>query len=61
MALIAVAGFWPSYLGPLFTGAFEHASVIHLHAAVYAGWLALFITQTSLVSGSRAVLHRRGV
>ncbi len=59
MALIAVAGFWPSYFGPLFAGTSEHAPVIHLHAVVYAGWLVLFITQASLVSNNRAVLHRR--
>jgi len=59
MALIAVVGFWPSYLGPLLAGTSEHAPVIHLHAAVYAGWLVLFITQVNLVSNSQMVLHRR--
>jgi hypothetical protein len=62
---LAVAGFWPSYFGPLLTGtgAFRalplpHGmSVIHVHAAVYMGWLVLVIAQGYLAATRRTALH----
>ena len=44
--VIAAVGFWPTYFGPLVAGAADKTPIIHLHAAVYVGWLALFVTQT---------------
>jgi hypothetical protein len=38
--------------GPLTT-------LVHLHAALFTGWVALFIVQTALVASHRVGLHRR--
>jgi hypothetical protein len=36
-----------------------HPWIIHVHAAVYVGWLALLITQSVLAARGRIALHRR--
>ena len=56
-ALIAFVGFWPSYFGPALVGTFEHPAIIHIHAAVYVGWLALFISQAWFAATGRLALH----
>jgi hypothetical protein len=33
--------------------------LVHIHGAVFSGWIALLITQTSLVAAGRVDLHRR--
>jgi hypothetical protein len=58
MALIALVGFWPSYFGPLVRLSVERSAVIHFHALVYVGWLALFITQAALAATGRMAAHR---
>ena len=58
MAVIALVGFWPSYFGPLARLAAERSIVIHFHAAVYVGWLALFMTQAVLAATGRIRRHR---
>jgi hypothetical protein len=55
--LIAFTGFWPSYFGPLFAGTVDKPSFIHLHAAVYVGWLALFTAQIAFAATRRMALH----
>ena len=55
--LIAVVGFWPTYFGPLVAGAVDKTAIIHFHAAVYVGWLALFVTQTVLAATGRVAAH----
>jgi hypothetical protein len=58
IAAIAFVGFWASYFGPLLlTGSVEAPLIIHLHAAVYVGWLALFITQSVLAATGRTAAH----
>ena len=61
LALLAVAiaalGFWPSYFGPLVGGTADKTAIVHLHAAVYVGWLALFVTQTVLAATGRIAAH----
>ena len=61
LALLAIAiaavGFWPSYFGPLLAGGVEKPSFIHLHAAVYVGWLALFLSQATLAATGRTASH----
>ncbi len=61
LALLAVAiaavGFWPTYFGPLAAGAADKTPIVHLHAAVYVGWLAIFITQTVLAATGRIAAH----
>lgn len=58
-AVIALVGFWPSYFGPLLARTVDKPVILHLHAAVYVGWLALFITQTALAATGRVAAHIR--
>ena len=57
--VIAAIGFWPSYFGPFVAGTIVKTPIIHLHAAVYVGWLALFVTQTVLAATGRIAAHRK--
>ena len=61
LALLAIAivfaGFWRTYFGPLFAGAVDAPAIIHFHAAIYVGWLAIFLTQTLLAATGRLALH----
>jgi len=56
---IAIVGFWPTYFGPLLAGSVDKPAIIHFHAAVYVGWLAIFVTQASLAATGRVALHMR--
>jgi hypothetical protein len=58
MAMV-IRGFWPSYFGPLFTGGVTRPWVIHLHGAVFSGWMVLLLTQVSLIATGRVQVHRR--
>jgi hypothetical protein len=55
--LIAVVGFWPSYIGPLLAGSVDRPPIIHLHAAVYAGWLCIFVAQSTFAAARRLDWH----
>lgn len=63
----ALVGFWPSYFGPLLTGAAPRslpisqgiAPAVHVHAAVFVLWLLLFALQVTLAANGRIALHRR--
>jgi len=61
LALLAVAiaavGFWPTYFDPLVAGTAEKTPIVHLHAAVYVGRLAIFVTQTVLAATGRIAAH----
>jgi hypothetical protein len=54
---VAVVGFWPTYFGPLLAGTVDKPAIIHLHAAVYVGWLALFMTQATFAATGRVASH----
>jgi hypothetical protein len=41
MAIIAIVGFWPRYFGPLVRGTLVQPLLIHVHAAVFTGWLVV--------------------
>jgi len=56
---IAAVGFWPSYFGPMVAGTADKTPIVHLHAAVYVGWLALFLTQTLLAATGRIAAHMK--
>ena len=58
-ALIAAMGFWPTYFGPLLAGTAEHPPVIHVHAAIFSGWIALFGAQVALAATGHIALHRK--
>ncbi|WOJ93791.1 hypothetical protein R0135_01160 [Congregibacter variabilis] len=59
MAVLATIGFWPQYFRPLMSGGVAADTAIHIHAAVYVGWLGLFIFQCLLVAVGNIRLHRR--
>jgi hypothetical protein len=56
---IVVRGFWPSYFGHLLRDGVTRPSIIHVHAAVFSGWMVLLLAQVSLVSMGRVRIHRR--
>lgn len=58
-ALIAAMGFWPTYFGPLLAGTADHPPVIHVHAAVFSGWIALFGAQVAFAATGNIALHRK--
>jgi len=59
MTAIVLAGFWPSYYGPLLRGAAARPWVLHLHGAVFIGWMVLLLTQVALVATGRTAAHRK--
>jgi hypothetical protein len=66
MAALVVGGFAPTYYMKFFgDGARATVSggpftpLVHLHGALFTGWVLLFITQTALVASHRLAVHRR--
>jgi hypothetical protein len=59
VATIAFVGFWPTYFGPLLAGTVDKLPLIHFHAAVYVGWLLIFIAQAVLAARGRIDLHMK--
>jgi hypothetical protein len=58
ITVIVLAGFGPSLYESLVLGVPRHWA-IHLHAAVFLGWLVLLIGQTVLAARGQLALHRR--
>ena len=58
-AAIVAWGFWKTYFAPLLGGTAEHAWLIHVHAAVFVGWVLLLIAQAAVVAAGRVRLHRQ--
>jgi uncharacterized membrane protein YozB (DUF420 family) len=59
MTAIVLAGFWPSYYGALLRGDAVRPPVIHVHGAVFSGWMALLLAQVALAWRGRVQWHRR--
>ena len=66
LALTVFTGFASTYYVPLVTGAPKatvsggpFTSLVHLHAALFTAWVALFLVQTTLVAQRRVRVHRR--
>jgi hypothetical protein len=59
MTLIAAVGFWPTYYGPLVRLTIAQPPLIHVHAIVFTGWLALFAAQALLAANGRLRWHLR--
>lgn len=58
LVLIVAAGFGPGFIARLSSEA-STPPILHFHAAVFVGWLALFTTQALLPAFGRTDLHRR--
>lgn len=59
MTVIVLSGFWPSYFGPLVRGTIDQPLLIHVHAAVFMGWIGLFVAQVTLAARGRLRWHRK--
>jgi hypothetical protein len=57
--LVTIAGFSLTYLKPLAGGTFTGRSLLHIHGAMYFGWLLLFICQPALVKTNHVAIHRK--
>lgn len=58
LAAIVASGFWPSYFGPLLGAGANRLWIIHLHAAVFVGWILLLLIQAFAVALGRIRVHR---
>jgi uncharacterized membrane protein YozB (DUF420 family) len=56
-AVVILIGFASKYIPHLQAG--RVPGIIHVHAAIFTAWLALFITQATLIRRDRIDLHRR--
>ena len=44
MTTVVFLGFWPTYFGPLLVGAgFDGHWILHVHAFIYMGWMAVLL------------------
>jgi hypothetical protein len=66
LAVVVFAGFARTYYVPLFSGGptltiagLPFTTLVHVHAALFTAWVALFIAQTALVANRRVALHRK--
>ena len=59
VAAIALAGFWPKYFSKMAVLAPDSPWFIHIHAAVFSAWIAIFFAQAWLAANGRLRLHRR--
>lgn len=58
MTILIGWGFWPSYYGPLVRGVAQTPTILHIHGAIFAGWMALLIVQATLAANGRIRAHR---
>ena len=54
-----VIGFWPTYFGTLLRGGATRPLVMHVHGAIFTGWMALLFLQVGLAATGRVRTHRR--
>jgi len=59
MGIVVVTGFWATYFGPLVRGTIAQPLLIHVHATVFAGWLALFLAQATLAATGHVSWHMK--
>jgi hypothetical protein len=58
IAAIVFVGFSPSFYGTFIEGT-AHPWIIHVHAAVYVGWLVLLFAQATLAARGQIAAHRK--
>jgi len=59
MVAIVLAGFWPSYFGPMLRGNVARPLVVQLHGIVFVGWMVLLVVQVAVAVRGDVGLHRR--
>jgi hypothetical protein len=59
MTALVVVGFWPTYFGQFLRGIPDRPWVIHVHGAVFTGWMALLLLQGVLAARGNFTAHRR--
>lgn len=57
MALVVIAGFSTQFLAGRST--FQSPPIVHAHAAIFMGWIVLFVTQSMLITRGSPRLHRK--
>ncbi len=56
---LVAKGFWPTYYGPMVSGpAAPRPWVMHLHGAIFTGWMLLLFLQVLLIAMKRVAAHR---
>ena len=60
-ALIAIAGFVPTYWAPVASGTFTGSPILHVHGLLFSAWPILFIVQARLAAAGplRSSSHAR--
>jgi len=59
LGVYVLLGFWPSYIGAGLVFAKLPSALVHIHAVLYVGWMALFITQIALIETRHVATHRK--
>lgn len=59
IAMVVSYGFGQTIVGNLIKPAYPRPAILYVHAAVFIGWVVLFVTQTGLVAARNVKLHRR--
>jgi hypothetical protein len=58
-AALVAWGFWATYFAPLLGGTSDRPRLIHVHAAVFVGWVLLLVGQAAVVVAGRVRLHQQ--
>ena len=60
VAVVAIVftGFMPTYLIPVISSTQSIPALLHLHAALFFGWVLIFLVQSILVFQGRLAVHR---
>jgi hypothetical protein len=59
LLVYVLLGFWPSYIAAGFVFAPLPSILVHVHAILYVGWIALFGIQIGLIGTHRVAAHRK--
>jgi uncharacterized membrane protein YozB (DUF420 family) len=59
MVTVVLVGFGQTYFVPLLRGTLAIPMVVHVHALVFLGWMALVMAQVIVAARGNIRLHRR--